>query len=101
MFKSLKIDLSGYTPFQRKVWEVVRNIPRGETRSYKWVAEKAGHPRAVRAAGQALKKNPLPGIIPCHRVICSDGSLGGFSQGLKKKRELLHAEGTKNFVNRE
>lgn len=93
MSKSLEIDWSRYTPFQRKVWEVVKTIPRGETRSYKWVAEKVSHPRAVRAVGQALKKNPLPGIIPCHRVIRSDGSLGGFSRGLKKKRELLRAEG--------
>lgn len=74
---------------------MVKTIPYGETRSYKWVAEKLGNPRAVRAVGQALKKNPLPGIIPCHRVIRSDGSLGGFSQGLKKKRELLRGEGKK------
>lgn len=93
MSKSLEIDLSRYTPFQRKVWEVVKTIPHGETRSYKWVAEKLGNPRAVRAVGQALKKNPLPGVIPCHRVIRSDGSLGGFSRGLKKKRELLRSEG--------
>lgn len=95
------INLSKYTPFQKKVWEAVRSIPRGETRSYKWVAEKAGHPQAVRAVGQALKKNPWLGVIPCHRVICSNGSLGGFSQGLKKKKELLRAEGIENFVNQE
>jgi len=90
------IDLSKYTPFQRKVWEVVQTIPYGETRSYKWVAERIGNPRAVRAVGQALKRNPLPGIVPCHRVICSDGSLGGFSQGLKMKRELLRSEEKKS-----
>ena len=86
------IDWSRYTPFQKKVWEAVKTIPYGETRSYKWVAENIGNPRAARAVGQALKRNPLPGIIPCHRVIRSDGSLGGFSRGLKKKRDLLRAE---------
>ncbi len=92
-----KIDWSRYTPFQRKVWKIVGTIPHGDTRSYKWVAEKAGYHRAARAVGQALKKNPLPGIIPCHRVIRSDGSLGGFSRGLKKKRELLRTEGLIKF----
>ncbi len=81
-----------YTPFQRKVWNAVKAIPYGETRSYKWVAKKIGNPKAARAVGQALKRNPLLIIIPCHRVICSDGKLGGFSQGLKKKRELLKLE---------
>lgn len=90
--KSKVIDWSQYTLFQLKVWEVVKTIPHGETRSYQWVAEQAGSSRACRAVGQALKKNPLPGIIPCHRVIRADGSLGGFSQGLKKKKEMLRAE---------
>ncbi len=90
---STNIDWSKYTPFQRKVWEVTKTIPYGETRSYKWVAEKTGSPHAVRAVGQALKRNPLPGIIPCHRVIRSDGSLGGFSLGLRKKKALLRSEG--------
>jgi len=68
-------------------------IPYGETRSYKWVAKQTGKPAAMRAVGQALKKNPFVGIIPCHRVVSSDGSLGGFSKGVKKKRQMLAAEG--------
>jgi methylated-DNA-[protein]-cysteine S-methyltransferase len=80
------------TPFQKGVWEMVKTIPYGQTRTYKWVAEKIGNPEAFRAVGQALKKNPLPGIIPCHRVIRSDGKLGGFSKGLKEKARLLKLE---------
>ncbi|MCD6300079.1 MAG: methylated-DNA--[protein]-cysteine S-methyltransferase [Dehalococcoidales bacterium] len=87
-----KLDLSIATPFQREVWEVTRLIPYGETRSYAWVAEQMGKPKAVRAVGQALGKNPLPIIIPCHRVITSDGKLGGFSEGLEMKRFLLGLE---------
>ncbi|MBT9131318.1 MAG: Methylated-DNA--protein-cysteine methyltransferase [candidate division WS2 bacterium] len=89
-------DWSCYTPFQRKVCGVVKTIPYGKTRSYKWVAERIGSPLAFRAVGQALRKNPLPGIIPCHRVIRADESLGGFSQGLKKKKELLCSENIKS-----
>ena len=81
------------TRFQQKVYKAVLNIPCGKVRSYKWVAQKIGKPNAARAVGQALKKNPLVGIIPCHRVIASDGSLGGFSKGLKKKRQMLCEEG--------
>jgi len=77
-----QLDLSGATTFQRQVWEITRLIPYGETRSYAWVAEQIGQPRAVRAVGQALGKNPLPIIIPCHRVITSNGKLGGFGGGL-------------------
>ncbi len=80
------------TPFQKKVWRTVKTIPCGQTRSYKWVAERIGNPQAFRAVGQALKKNPLPGIIPCHRVIRSDGKLGGFSKGWKEKKRLLESE---------
>lgn len=68
-------------------------IPAGQTRSYAWVAKKIGHPKAARAVGQAVKKNPFPIVVPCHRVIASDGSIGGFSLGIKKKKELLAREG--------
>ena len=88
-----KPDLGSLTPFQRKVLEVVKTILSGETRSYKWVAERIGNPKAARAVGQALKKNPYPGIIPCHRVIRSNGKLGGYSKGMQKKRKLLKKEG--------
>lgn len=81
------------TSFQWKVLRATLNIPFGETRSYQWVAQKIGRPKAVRAVGQALKANPFPLIIPCHRVIKSDGTLGGYAgrQGTKKQR-LLNIE---------
>ena len=87
-----ELDLSPATPFQREVWEITRLIPYGETRSYSWVAEQIGKPRAVRAVGQALGKNPLPVIIPCHRVVAIDGKLGGFSGGVEMKKHLLSLE---------
>ncbi|MFC2051215.1 methylated-DNA--[protein]-cysteine S-methyltransferase [Chloroflexota bacterium] len=87
-----KLDLSGATPFQRKVWEMTRLIPYGETRSYFWVAEQIKRPEAVRAVGQALGRNPLPIIVPCHRVVTSNGRLGGFSGGVEMKHYLLHLE---------
>ncbi len=87
-----ELDLSGTTPFQRKVWEKTRLIPYGGTRSYSWVAEQVGKPGAARAVGQALGRNPLPIITPCHRVVTRDGKLGGFSGGLGMKRRLLSLE---------
>jgi len=87
-----KLDLSGTTTFQRKVWEATRLIPYGETRSYSWVASQIGKPSAVRAVGQTLGRNPLPIIIPCHRVLGSDGKLCGFRGGLQMKRYLLSLE---------
>ena len=87
-----ELDLSGATPFQRRVWEVTRLIPYGETRSYAWVAQQVDNPGAARAVGQALGRNPLPVIIPCHRVIASDGRLGGFGGGVEMKRRLLRLE---------
>ncbi len=81
------------TKFQKKVYEVVLSIPRGKTRAYKWVAIKTGNPKASRAVGQALNENPYIGKVPCHRVIRANGSLGGFSQGKRKKKLLLRAEG--------
>ncbi len=87
-----KLDLSGATLFQHDVWQATRLIPYGESRSYAWVADQINKPKATRAVGQALGKNPLPVIIPCHRVIASDGKLGGFSGGLEMKRRLLQLE---------
>ena len=87
-----EFDLSGTTPFQRQVCAVTRLILYGDTRSYKWVAEQIGKSRASRAVGQALAKNPLPIIVPCHRVINTDGRLGGFGGGLTMKRQLLQLE---------
>ena len=81
------------TAFQWEVLEATLKIPLGETRSYKWIAEKAGRPGAARAVGHALRKNPFPLIIPCHRVIKSDGSLGLYSgKADGRKKELLEIE---------
>lgn len=87
-----KLDLSEATPFQRSVWDAARRIPYGQTESYGWIARKTGKPGAARAMGQALGKNPLPIIVPCHRVISSDGNLGGFTGGLAMKKRLLALE---------
>jgi len=87
-----QLDLSRATAFQREVWGITRLIPYGETRSYAWVAEQIKKPMAVRAVGQALARNPLPIIIPCHRVVASDGKLGGYSGGLGWKSYLLNLE---------
>jgi len=80
------------TEFEKKVWEALREIPYGETRTYKWLAEKIGNPHAFRAVGRALGKNPIPIIFPCHRVIETDGSIGGYSSGIEMKRRLLEIE---------
>lgn len=80
------------TPFQRKVWNALREIPYGTTLSYKSLAEKVGSPRGYRAVGMANHRNPFPLIIPCHRVVGTDGSLVGFAAGLAWKRKLLALE---------
>jgi methylated-DNA-[protein]-cysteine S-methyltransferase len=80
-------------PFQQKVWRVLQTIPHGQTRSYAWVAKEIGRPTAVRAVGAACGANPVGIIVPCHRVAASDGSLGGYTGGLKWKRRLLKLEG--------
>lgn len=92
----VKLDLSDAPPFFSAAWEACRTIPSGETRTYAWLAEMAGRPAAVRAAGQSMARNRFPLIIPCHRVIASDGDLRGYGAGgLKVKAELLKRERTK------
>lgn len=81
------------TDFQRKVWEALRTIPFGETRSYTAIARQVGRPRAVRAVGAAIGRNPLSIVAPCHRVIGSSGALTGFAGGLDAKTFLLRHEG--------
>ncbi|MBL7150917.1 MGMT family protein [Candidatus Microgenomates bacterium] len=81
------------TSFQRKVYEVVKKIPKGEVLSYQQVARLTGYPKACRAVGNALNKNPDPKTIPCHRVIRANGKIGGFKGGQKKKIRLLRKEG--------
>jgi methylated-DNA-[protein]-cysteine S-methyltransferase len=87
------VDLTAVQPFQQQVLRAIAKIPFGETRSYGWVAREIGRPKAARAVGQALHKNPIPIIIPCHRIIASDGSLGGYGGGLPMKLKLLELEG--------
>lgn len=89
-----RIDLSHLTPFQRRVLQKVRTISAGQVRSYRWVAQAIGAERAVRAVGTALARNPIPLLIPCHRVIRSDGRLGEYSGGGPSvKAKLLAFEG--------
>jgi O-6-methylguanine DNA methyltransferase len=88
------VDLAGLTPFQRQVLEKIRDIPRGEVRPYTWVAREIGFPKAVRAVGTALGRNPIPVLIPCHRVIRSEGALGAYSAGgTGMKERILAFEG--------
>ncbi len=90
---NLPVDLSETRPFQRAVLTAIAKIPFGETRSYGWVARAIGKPGAARAVGQALHTNPIPIIIPCHRVVASNGKLGGYGGGLPMKIKLLRLEG--------
>ena len=90
---AVPLDPASGTPFQRLVWQGLTEIPYGETRSYAEVASAVGHPAAARAVGSANRCNDIPILIPCHRVIKSDGTLGGFASGLKIKKTLLGLEG--------
>ncbi len=91
-----KLDLKG-TSFQKKVWTALSKIPYGQTRSYKEIGRAIGHPKAFRAVGNANGQNSVPLIIPCHRVIESNGGLGGFGHGVNVKRQLLDFEKTHRF----
>jgi methylated-DNA-[protein]-cysteine S-methyltransferase len=91
---TIPLDLTWAPPFFRAAWAACRQIPPGETRSYAWLAAEAGNPRAARAAGQAMARNPLALLIPCHRVIASNGNLHGYGAGgLAVKARLLALEG--------
>jgi methylated-DNA-[protein]-cysteine S-methyltransferase len=89
---SVACSLPG-TPFQRSVWSALRKIPGGRTRSYRELAAAIGRPNAVRAVGAANSANPISVVIPCHRLIGSDGNLTGYGGGIDRKRWLLHHEG--------
>lgn len=93
-FFRVPVDLAGVPDFQRRVLEAARLIPFGEAQPYAWVAERIGHPRAVRAVGTALGRNPVPLILPCHRVWRSDGGLGGYIFGGAVKERLAALERT-------
>ncbi|MGP8201587.1 MAG: methylated-DNA--[protein]-cysteine S-methyltransferase [Limisphaerales bacterium] len=86
------LDLAGGTAFQRKVWAALRAIPAGKTRTYAQLAASLKNPKAARAVGAACGANPVPLLIPCHRVVAAHGALGGFSGGLPWKRKLLGRE---------
>ena len=89
---SCKLDLTRGTCFQQQVWRKLMTIPFGKTRSYQWLARSINRPKAFRAAGNANGKNPIPVIVPCHRVIRQNGSLGGFTGGAYLKQFLLDLE---------
>lgn len=88
----LKIKIETGTPFQQKVWKALLEIPYGQTCSYQEIAKKINHPKAVRAVGTAIGKNPIPILIPCHRVIKKDGQLGNYTGGNHIKKLLLEVE---------
>ena len=90
----MPLDLTGGTSFQRQVWRTLQRVPYGKLRSYQWIAARVGGPQYARAVGNAVGANPLPIVIPCHRIVAHDASLGGFSGGLSMKRKLLGLEGT-------
>ena len=97
-FDGQPIDVDDASPFLQAAWRACRSIPFGETRSYSWLAAQAGSPRAARAAGQCMARNRLSIIVPCHRVVTSDGGLGGFGSGARQlglKQTLLDLEGGK------
>jgi O-6-methylguanine DNA methyltransferase len=88
------LDLSKGTSFQRLVWRMLQRVPYGKLRSYRWIAARVGGCQYARAVGNAVGANPVPIVIPCHRIVAHDGALGGFSGGLSVKRKLLTLEGT-------
>ncbi|MBI3030473.1 MAG: methylated-DNA--[protein]-cysteine S-methyltransferase [Candidatus Rokubacteria bacterium] len=91
-FFTVPVDLSAASPFHREVLAAARSIPFGEVRAYAWIAERIRHPRAVRAVGTALGRNPVPLIVPCHRVLRRDGGVGGYLFGTRVKDRLLALE---------
>jgi methylated-DNA-[protein]-cysteine S-methyltransferase len=91
-FFSVPVDLSNVPSFERAALELASQIPYGEVRSYKWIAEQLGKPDAARAVGGAMAGNPVPLRVPCHRVVKTDGGLGGYSFGLLQKEALLNLE---------
>ena len=93
-FDDFALDLSAGTAFQQRVWSIARKIPYGQVRSYRWIGLEMGRPEAARAIGGALAANPVPLLVPCHRVVGIDGSLGGFSAagGIEMKARMLELE---------
>jgi methylated-DNA-[protein]-cysteine S-methyltransferase len=94
-FQDEVLDTQRASAFLARVWDVVRAIPRGQVRSYSWVAQQVGSPRGARAVGLAMASNPFPIVVPCHRVVGKHGQLTGFGGGLEMKRRLLAMEGAR------
>jgi methylated-DNA-[protein]-cysteine S-methyltransferase len=92
-FNPVPLDLSSFSAFQQKVLKILQQVPRGEVRTYGWLARKAGRPKAARAVGNAMASNPIPFLIPCHRVVPAAGGVGNYGLGSRLKRELLQREG--------
>ena len=92
-FAEISVQLASATDFQQHVWNTIRQIPYGEVRTYQWIADQIERPKSVRAIGNAVGANPASILIPCHRVIRSDGTLGGYGGGIERKRQLLTLEG--------
>ena len=97
---AVQVDWNGVTGFRRAVMEETMRIPAGQTLSYGAVAERVGYPRAARAVGRVMATNPLPLVVPCHRVVGSNGSLTGYGGGLHVKEALLRAEGALDALGR-
>jgi O-6-methylguanine DNA methyltransferase len=93
--ETVPIDLSGLTEFQKVILNTLRLVPRGEVRTYKELASLAGRPKAIRAVGNTMARNPVPILIPCHRVVPSTGGVGNYGLGVQMKRELLAREGVR------
>jgi methylated-DNA-[protein]-cysteine S-methyltransferase len=91
--RQLRFDLHGFSEFEEAVLRKALEIPRGEVRPYAWIAKEIGRPNAVRAVGSALGRNPVPVLIPCHRVVRNDGTIGNYAFGTEMKRKLLTREG--------
>lgn len=92
-FAEIPMQLAYATEFQQQVWQAIQQIPYGEVRSYQWIADRIGRPKSARSIGNAVGANPVSILIPCHRVIRSNGALGGYGGGLDRKRQLLTLEG--------
>ncbi len=94
MNTAIRKKIKKYPAFYQKVWRACSEIPYGETRTYGWVAKRIGHPRSYRAVGNALAANPFAPVIPCHRVVRSDGKMGGYSAkgGVVRKKQMLRRE---------
>jgi len=92
-FSKVPIRFNWGIGFQNSVWETIRQIPYGEVRTYQWIADRIGSPKSARAVGNATGANPVSILIPCHRVVRSNGALGGYGGGLERKRQLLALEG--------